>query len=155
MTILLDVTDARKRLIQHGAVIAGILILLVAGAAAGRSIPLSLALIVAGLALFTVTATTSQKWVVDYKGRSIAYENNAFFGEKLFVDGELVAKGKIGVKSEMRATIASGEAAGDEIVSRSTAGLLRFRCRIHASPRASMRASDEQLMAEVRRRGLV
>jgi len=38
-----------------------------------------------------------------------------------------VAKGKLGIRSEMRATITSGDGAGDTIVAQSIAGFFDFR----------------------------
>jgi hypothetical protein len=153
---LLDVTDTSKRLVQHGTVFAGIVVLLAARAVIDVwGLAATLVLIAVGLALFVVSSMTCQRWTVDYQGHAIAFENNPFRGEKLFIDGVLAAKGKIGVRSEMRAPIPSGRGAGDVIVVQSEAGLLRLRCMIQAMPASAGRASDAELLAEVRRRGLV
>jgi hypothetical protein len=158
---LLDVTDRARRRLQHGTVFTGVAVLLIAGAVAKRpgGIPLALWLIAGGLALFGVAAVTKQKWAVRYKGHDIRYENNPFLGEKLLIDSKFAGKGKTGYRSETRGVIASGDGAGDTIIARTEAGLLSLHCRITAiEPDAGgdvpSALSDEQLLEEVRRRGL-
>ena len=158
---LLDVTDKTRRPLQHGAVLVGIVILLLAGAFANRpgGIPTALWMIAAGLLLFGVAGAIRQTWTVAYKGHAVRFVNNPFLGEKLFIDNALAGKGQIGFKSETRAVIATGEGAGDTIIVCTDAGLLTLRCRITAQPTAvaspvSPDVTDEQLLAEARRRGL-
>ena len=132
---LLDVTDRTRRPLQHGAVFAGIVILLLAGALAKRSsasLAIPLWMIAAGLALFVAASLIRQEWTVAYKGHVIRFVNNPMLGEKLFVDDTLAGKGKIGFKSETRAVIAGGAGAGDTVIVRTEAGLLTLRCRITA-----------------------
>lgn len=159
--LLLDVTDTAKRRLQHGAVFAGVLVLISAKAAAGRpeGAAMALLIIAIGLALFGVAMSIKQRWSVTYKGHDVRYENNPFTGEKLFVDGVRGSKGKLGYRSEMRGVIASGDGAGDTVVVQTEAGLLSLKCRITAEPAVGTDAippavSNEQLLAEVRRRGL-
>ena len=160
--VLLDATDVRRRVFQHGAILAGIVVLASAGVIvnAPDSFALAIGAIVLGLVLFILAAVVKQRWQVIHRGHRIRFENNPFVGERLFVDDELVAKGKLGFHSEMRWTIRAGSGAGDRIVARSTAGLLSFRCRITVESGAGSASavpgdvSDEQLLEEVRRRGL-
>lgn len=159
--LLLDVTDRTRRLLQHGAVLAGVLVLMFAGALAKRpgGIALALGMIAGGFALFGVAAVIRQKWAVTYKGHEIRFENNPFLGEKLFIDNQVAGKGRFGYRSETRGVIAAGDGAGDTIIASTEAGLLRLRCRMtaHVPEAAEVIAptvSDEQLLAEVRRRGL-
>ena len=159
--LLLDVTDRTRRLLQHGAVFAGVIVLMVAGAVAKRptGIPLALWMIATGLALFGVAAVIKQKWAVTYRGHEVRFENNPFLGEKLFIDNQLAGKGKVGYRSESRGVIAAGDGAGDAIIARTEAGLLTVHCRIIAQAAEAADAiptavSDDQLLAEVRRRGL-
>src|SRR6187397_1441508 len=149
---LLDVTDRTRRPLQHGAVFAGVAVLLFAKVAANRpgGIALALWIIAVGLALFVAAAMVRQKWSVTYKGHAVRFENNPFLGEKLFIDNQRAGKGKVGYRSEMRAVIAAGDGAGDTVIVRTEAGLLTLRCVItvevhdaaHAVPSA---VSDEQL----------
>ena len=159
--LLLDVTDRTRRLLQHGAVFAGVAVLLLAKAAANRTegLVLTLSMMAAGFALFVVAAVIKQKWTVAYKGHDVRYENNPFLGEKLIIDNRPAGKGKIGFRSETRGVIPAGDGAGDTIIARTVAGFVSFRCRITAQaaePGGAVPSavSDEQLLAEVRRRGL-
>jgi hypothetical protein len=157
---LLDVTDKTRRRLQHGAVFAGVVVLLVAKVVGNRpgGIALILGMMAAGFALLGAAAFIKQKWTVTYKGHEIRYENNPFLGEKLFIDNQLAGKGKTGYRSEIRSVIAAGDGAGDTIIVTTEAGLLALRCRITAEIReaadAVPPAVSEQLLAEVRRRGL-
>jgi len=159
--VLLDATDKTLRPLQHGAVFAGVAVLLFAKVAANRpgSIALALWIIAVGLALFVAAAMVKQKWSVTYKGHTLRFENNPFLGEKLFIDNQRAGKGKVGYRSEMRAVIVSGDGAGDTVIVRTEAGLLTLRCLItvevhDAADAVPSAVSDEQLLAEVRRRGL-
>ena len=159
--LLLDVTDRTRRPLQHGAVFAGVAVLLLAKAAANRpeGIALTLWMMAGGFALFGAAAAIKQKWAVTYKGHDIRYENNPFLGEKLFLDNRLAGKGKTGYRSEIRGVFAGGDGAGDTIIATTEAGFLKVHCRIAAHVPAAADAiptaiSDEQLLAEVRRRGL-
>ena len=159
--LLLDVTDTTRRRLQHGAVLAGVLVLMFAGALAKRpgGIALALGMVATGFALFGIAAVIKQNWAVTYKGHAIRFENNPFLGEKLFIDDQLAGKGKIGYRSESRGVIAAGDGAGDTIIASTEAGSLRLHCRItthvpEAADAVPLAVSDEQLLAEVRRRGL-
>jgi hypothetical protein len=152
--VLLDAIDRRRRLGQHGSILAAIGLLLAARYALDNSTTAALALIAAGLVLFTVAASISQRWAVDYEGHRIVVENNPFRGERLCVDGAVVAKGKLGVTNQLR-TIITTPTGPEEIVVRTDAALLRFRCVIRVVRGGVSAASDDALLAEVRRRGLV
>lgn len=158
---LLDVTDRTRRPLQHGAVLAGVLVLLFAKVVANRpgGIALTLWMMAVGFALFVVAAVIKQKWTVTYKGHEVRYENNPFRGEKLFIDNQRAVKGKVGYRSEMRGVIAAGDGTGDTIIARTEAGLLTLHCRITALEAEAPGGvpsvlSDDQLFAEVRRLGL-
>lgn len=160
--VLLDQTDRRRRLLQHGAILGGILLL--APVAALIDVPghwsFAIATMAAGLLLLAIATTIKQRWTVDYKGHVIKFENNPIRGERLFIDGELAGKGKIGYRSEIRGVLRGGDGSGEAIVASTTAGLLSFHCRIVAErvepPAAARSASltDTELLDEVRRRGL-
>ena len=151
---LLDETDVVKRLLQHGAILAGIVVLGSAAAVADRNKTLALTIIAAGLGLLVVSMMVQQIWDVSYKSHRIRFVNNPLRGERLYVDGVRVARGKIGFRSEMHAAISSGELL--KVVA--DAGFFRLRCRIFVEPAAGAlehaALSDEQLLAEVRRRGI-
>jgi hypothetical protein len=157
---LLDVTDRTRRIGQHSAVFAGIAVLLIAGAVAKRpdSLVLAVWMIGGGLALMGAASLIKQRWTLNYKGHELRFENNPFLGEKLLIDNKLAGKGKVGFRSETRAVISDGDGIGDTVIVRTEAGLFTLRCRITVeTPEATAvppAVSDEQLLAEVRRRGL-
>jgi hypothetical protein len=111
------------------------------------------AVIAVALTLFVVASSVWQRWAIDYQGYRIVVENNPFRGERLRIGGVVVAKGKLGVFSHMRATIAT-PSGKEEIVVRTEATFLRYRCIIRVVRSAAAAASDAELLAEVRRRGL-
>ena len=71
-------------------------------------------------------------WDVPYKGHRIRFENDACFGERLLIDGQLVDRGGVGLQMVLSGTIASGDGAGDIIRATSYAGPVTFSCRIVA-----------------------
>ena len=158
---LLDAIDRTRRRAQHGAILAGILLLLATLGLLdppGRR-PVAAATAAAGLALLGVATRISQRWDVSYKDHRIRYVNNALTGERLWIDDRLAGQGSLGIKSEIRATLTGGDGRGDVVVARSIAGFLTFRCRILVEPAAPKDAaavgmSDAALLDEVRRRGL-
>jgi hypothetical protein len=152
---LVDETDTAIRSRQHASIFAAIALLAVSRAFVGNpsSFWFGILAIVVALALFVLGATSVQRWDLQYKGHTIRYQNNPLRGERLFVDGKPAAKGKFGYRSEMRAPLGNGET----VVAQSEAGLARFRCHIFvesADAPASVRMSDDELLAEVQRRGL-
>ena len=151
---LLDETDVKKRLVQHGAVLIGIVLLASAAALADRHLPVTLALILLGLPLIALSAFVSQRWDVHYAGHRIRFVNNPIRGEHLFIDDVRVAKGQLGLRSELRAALSSGET----LTVIADAGLVSFRCRMFVQaadmPAAAGVLTDDQLLAEVQRRGI-
>lgn len=151
---LLDETDVARRLIQHGAIVAGIVVLASAVPFADRQLGLTVALIAVGLSLILLSASVSQRWDVEYAGHRIRFVNNPLRGEHLFIDGVRVAKGQLGLRSELRATLASGET----LTVIAEAGLVSFRCRMFVEPAGAPAEagvlSDAALLAEIQRRGI-
>lgn len=62
----------------------------------------------------------------------IRFENDPLRGEQLFIDGQLAARGRLGLLTALEAVIPDGAGAGDRIVAICEAGLMRFRCRLRA-----------------------
>lgn len=151
---LLEATDVGRRLLQHGAVSAGIVVLAAEGLRARRHDPgpVDAAFLLLGFAFLTVGLVVKQRWSLPYRGHRIRFENSPLWSEKLFIDEELVAKGGLGKKKELSGTIRTGQGQGDEIVALSEAGLLRFRCRIFARPGAGSPPGIEE---ETSRKGEV
>jgi hypothetical protein len=139
MPALLEATDRKRRLLQHGSIFAGIFLLTLAGAAikGPRGVnPWALAALALGLAAIVASGLVEIRWDVAYKGHAIRFVNHPWSGEQLYIDGELVARGGIGIRMVLQGTVKSGEGAGDRIEAVSEAGLLSFRCKITATPAA-------------------
>lgn len=137
MQKLLDATDTAGRLLQHGSTLAGVLLLAMAIPLFGREQGVSLlgTLAVAlGMIALVCGVRVKIRWEVPYKGHSIRFENDPLRGEKLFIDGEQVARGGLGVRFVLQGHIRDGEGAGDRIEAVSYAGLAVFRCQITAYP---------------------
>lgn len=154
---LLDETDTAIRARQHASIFAGIALLLVSRALVESSSLSGFSIIAIGVAvmLFVLGATSDQRWELEYQSHRIRYQNNPLRGERLFIDDKAVARGKFGYRSEMRATLPNS---GETLVVQSEAGLLRFRCHIFVESTAAKPTpdglSDQELLAEVERRGL-
>lgn len=138
---LLDASETKQRLIQHGAALAGI-VLLLAALVAFASPPAGLNVIggiaaALGLGAIILGLRVKIGWQVRYKGHTIRFENDPLVGEQLYIDDARVARGHLGYRIVLHAAIPNGNGAGDRIESVSMAGLLRFRCRITATPAAA------------------
>ena len=72
------------------------------------------------------------RWQVTYKGHVVLFQIHPIWGERLYIDGGLVDRGRPGVRITLRGTIESGEGAGERITARSRAGLFSVSCRIVA-----------------------
>jgi hypothetical protein len=135
-TVLLEAADTQRRLIQTIGPIAGTL-LGAAGvatwvSAGGGPSAIAASSTAIGLVLIVVSLRTVIGWDVSYKGHAIRFQNDPCFAERLYIDGQLVARGGIGLVMELSGVIRSGEGAGDTIRATSRAGVFSFSCRIAA-----------------------
>lgn len=71
-------------------------------------------------------------WTVTYKGHTIRVQNHAFLGERLYIDGRLVDRGRFRRNVTLRGTIETGGGAGERITADTQAGVLNFSCRMVA-----------------------
>jgi len=79
-----------------------------------------------------VAGVIKQRWEVGYKGHRIQFESSPLFGQKLFVDNAMAAKGSgFGSRNELRCNIDTGEGEDEQVVVSCLKGLA-FRCRITA-----------------------
>lgn len=144
VTPLLDETDTRMRIRQHALLMLG-----VASALAGISLTINgalkdvprtlitgIVLIVIGVALHFLAARSIQRFETSYKGHSVRFTNSPLTAERLFIDGQQVARGGFGFLMRLEGKIPAGEGAGDKIVATSEARLTHFRCRIEAQAAA-------------------
>jgi hypothetical protein len=145
VTPLLDETDTGQRVKQHVLILGAILDMLLGIALAAGTVsydPLvritGVVLIAGGVAMVLASSRVRQRWEVGHEGHHIRFENDPIFGEKLFLDDHLVARGGLGFSRRLEGDIQSGTAAGTRIVATSEARLTSFRCRIEAhTPRAA------------------
>jgi len=139
MQKLLAATETTGRLLQHGATLGGIFLLVIAMALFGQQRGFSMLGAVAlalGLIAIFCGLRVKIRWEVPYKGHIIRFENDGMVGEKLFIDGQQVARGGLGFRMVLAGQIKDGEGTGDRIEAVSYAGLLEFRCEITAHPAA-------------------
>ena len=126
-TLLLEVADTRRRLIQTIVPMGGTL-LGAAGVAmwvrgdGGPSV-VAVSSTVIGIALIVVSLRSVIAWDVSYKGHAIRFQNDPCFAERLYIDGQLVARGGVGLSMVLSGTIPHGEGAGETIRATSRAGL--------------------------------
>jgi hypothetical protein len=138
VTPLLDETDTRQRARQHILILAGLVDMFIGVALAVGIVtynPLvriaGVAVVAGGVAVVLLASRVRQRWEVEYRGHTIRFENDPIFGEKLFIDDHLVARGGLGFSKRLEGDIPSGPA-GHRIVALSEARLASFRCRIEA-----------------------
>ncbi|NKB89306.1 MAG: hypothetical protein GKS06_13895 [Acidobacteria bacterium] len=136
MEQLLDVTDRRGRALQNGGIVCGALLAVVGVwlLASATSPAVAGVLLVVGLALTVAGGRTQQRWEAEYRGHQIRFVNAPTTGEKLFIDDRLAARGGLGVRMELKATILDGRAAGDEVIALVDAGMLTLRLQLFARP---------------------
>jgi hypothetical protein len=133
---LLDATTVGRRLAQNALVIVAVmlfvfgalLIVKTRGAGLGIGATSVAAAVVTAIALLRFPL----RWPVSYKGHRIVFYVDPFRGERLYVDGRLVDRGRVGFNVVMRATLESGAGAGERITAESKATFLRISCRIVA-----------------------
>lgn len=144
VTPLLDETDTRQRAKQHMLILAALADMFLGVALAVGMVSYNPMVRVAGLALIgggvfmaLLASRIRQRWEIGYEGHRIRFENDPIFGEKLFIDDHLVARGGLGFSRRLEGDIPSGGGAGDRIVALSEARFTSFRCRIEVhTPRA-------------------
>jgi serine/threonine protein kinase len=137
---LLEATDVKRRIGQHLLLLAGFAVIIAVLGSFLTSDILArdpgtgnvIAVFLAVAAAFIAAAWVKQRWEVIYKGHRIRFQNSCYTGEALFLDGVCVARGGLGPLRELRAVIAHGEGAGDEIRAVAEADLTSVRCRIFA-----------------------
>jgi len=137
MEKLLDAKDTSGRLLQHSAMLTGLILLVLAVVVFVTSPEMKIPAAVAGvlgLIAFVCGLRVKMCWEVSYKGHAIRFENDPLRGEALYIDGELVARGGLGIWMVLQGSVRSGAGIGDQIIAESVAGLLSFRCKISAKP---------------------
>ena len=130
---LLEATDSTKRLVQHGMLLLAMALISV-GTLIGLLQPAyfltGAAMLLVGVALVVGVSRVKQRWLLEYRGHRIRFENSCVTGSCLYIDDKLMARGGVGLRGEVRTAIPDGDGIGDEVVVLAEAGFLRFHCRI-------------------------
>jgi hypothetical protein len=131
-TVILDAhaTWRRKLQVVTQAVMLPILVAAVATGAGGSNA--AILLMGACLLLVAVELKYPLGWTASYKGHQIRFYNHPIFGERLYIDGVLADRGRIGISITLRGTIESGAGAGERITAEVRAALPKLSCRIVA-----------------------
>ncbi len=129
---LLEVTAHGHRALQHVTLLGGFGLMLLTLAAGSASEAVVL-LVLAALVILLLASRLKRHWDVSYRGHRIRFETNCLLGERLWIDGERVARCMLGRSRELRGLIRHGEAAGAEVMVLIDSGLGHFRCRIFAA----------------------
>ena len=86
------------------------------------------------IAFLIASVRVKNRWQVAYKGRTLQLEFTVFGGEKLYLDGALLARCGAGFAfQELQAAIPAGPGAGDKIRVLGEFGFLTPTCRLYAS----------------------
>ena len=141
---LFEGTGRCKRIVQQigllsglGFVALGALSLLVSLAnRAADGVCFGVFVMLVGAMVWWITSRIRQRFEVRYRGHAVRVENHCFRGEALFIDGVLVARGGLGMRTQLRGLIRDGAGVGDEIIVLCEPGLFRFGCRISVEPQA-------------------
>jgi hypothetical protein len=142
-TVLLEASDTGRRWIQtivplFGTVLGAAGVSMWVRADGGVSV-FAVSATLIGIGLIVMSLRTIITWDVSYKGHAIRFQNDPCLAERLFIDGQLVARGGVGVHMVLSAPLTSGAAAGDIIKVTSRAGIVSLSCRIVAVTAASAR----------------
>ena len=143
-TVLLEASDTGRRWIQTlmplvgtGLGAAGVSMWFRAD---GGPTMLAVSATVIGIAVIVWSLRTIITWDVSYKGHAIRFQNDPCLAERLFIDGQLVARGGVGIHMVLSAPLPSGAGAGEIIKVTSRAGIFSLSCRIVAVSAAGVRA---------------
>lgn len=133
--LLLDASNTGGRIVQAVLPLIGTLLGAVGVAmlfrAGGGISAVSVSLTLVGIALIVVSLRQVIGWNVSYKGHSIRFENDPCSGERLYIDGQLVDRGGVGIHMVLMGKVASDDGVGDVIKAASRAGI-PFHVRIVA-----------------------
>jgi hypothetical protein len=135
-TVLLDATARWRRIAQtfaQGAaaamIVAGLMLL---RKPTPTTTAIAFVLIGLGVVIAFVELRYPLGWTVGYKGHQIRFTNHPLFGERLFIDGALVDRGRIGMNVTLRGTIEKGAGAGERITAEIKCAFLSLSCRMVA-----------------------
>ena len=138
--LLLDEIDRAARRYQHFLLIGGLAWIGIGLACAVLMpglLPIAIALWIGGVGMMVAAGRVRQQWEIDYLGHNVRFENGVYTSGRLMIDGKTMASGGVGFRTELSARIPRGHGAGDQIVVKTSAGFLSFRCRLFVQSKAS------------------
>jgi serine/threonine-protein kinase len=159
LALLLEAVDTERRGLQHAGLLAGFG-LLVSGLCfllpPLSFVPVGAPMAVLGLVLAAAAAAVKQRWEVEHQGHRIRFENSCYTGEKLFIDGQLAARGGFGLRTELRGPVTDGAGGAEEIVVFCEATFFRVRCRIYVERNGeAARAEQPARLPQAKRRPML
>jgi hypothetical protein len=135
-TVLLDARTKGRRLLQVMAQFSLVPVAIFAVAAmlrpSGASGTTAVVLLAVCAALVAVELWLPLGWTVVYKGHEISFRNHPVFGERLYIDGVLTDRGRIGFNITLRGTLEKGAGAGERITAHVQTHFSQIACRIVA-----------------------
>ena len=135
-TVVLDARATTRRWLQLVAQAGTAPLIIVGGGTVLRASGIDA--IVGGLMLLAVVVLVAIElryplgWEAVYKGHAIRFRNHPIFGERLYVDDQLVDRGRFGRSGTLRATIERGAGAGERITAHVRSSASFLSCRIVA-----------------------
>ena len=135
-TVVLDARATTRRWFQLVAQSGAVPLMTVGGGMVLRANGLDA--IIGALMLLTVVVLVAIEiryplgWEAVYKGHAIRFRNHPIFGERLYVDGQLVDRGRFGRSGTLRGTIERGAGAGERITAHVRSSATFLSCRIVA-----------------------
>jgi hypothetical protein len=135
-TVVLDARATTRRWFQLVAQ-AGIAPLMIVGGgmvlrAQGTDLIIGALMLVAVVVLVAIELRYPLGWEAVYKGHAIRFRNHPIFGERLYVDDQLVDRGRFGRSVTLRGTIERGAGAGERITAHVQSAATFLSCRIVA-----------------------
>ena len=147
-------TDHVRGLVMHGLMLTGALVFVAAigvlllNPSLDPEAYVTKWAMVLSAALIAGSLFIKQRQQVAYKKRTLRFEYSAIGGDKLYVDNMLLARVGHGSPRELRARIAEGWGAGDEIKVLAKGGIYAFHCRFFVCEASAQ--SARQSLADAR-----
>jgi len=98
----------------------------------GGTVILGVLMLLTLVALVWIELRYPLEWKTVYKGHAIRFRNHAVFGERLYIDDQLVDRGRFGSNVTLRGTIERGAGAGERITAHVRCSHASLSCRIVA-----------------------
>jgi hypothetical protein len=135
-TIVLDARATTRRWFQLVAQAGTAPLILVGGGmvlrANGSDAIIGALMLLAVVVLMAIELRYPLGWEAVYKGHAIRFRNHPIFGERLYIDDQLVDRGRFGGSVTLRGTIERGAGAGERITAHIRSAASFLSCRIVA-----------------------